>query len=197
MGDAYVVLASEHATATITVLLSFNQNPTTFADWRNSTTGQPQPPLRDFFKTTESSICIGVNIQSLNYTGAKDGANATILVQYSGGDGDLYQVSLTWSTRRIRSNNPAVHGRDPFEQLHDPLKRHLLEQDCHPIHRVVYYDRPRLVKYGHGVQHDNYRRPDVGTAPYFWRSRIRLVKCNYVLFHDEWRSDGCPRPSFH
>lgn len=93
MGDAFIVLDSEHATASITVLISFNQNPTTFADWTNSTTGQSQPALRDFFKTTASSICIEVDIQSLNYTGAKDGANATILVQYSGGDGDLFQVS--------------------------------------------------------------------------------------------------------
>jgi hypothetical protein len=88
LGDAYIVLSSEHAAATITVLISFNQNPTTFADWT-------KPALRDFFQTTSSSICIGVNIQSLNYTGAKDGANATILVQYSGGDGDLFQVTRT------------------------------------------------------------------------------------------------------
>ena len=93
MGDAYIVLDSEHATATITVLISFNQSPTTFTDWTNSTTGQSQPALRNFFQTTASSICIEVDIQSLNYVGAKDGANATILVQYSGGDGDLFQVS--------------------------------------------------------------------------------------------------------
>lgn len=88
MGDAYIVLDSEHATATITVLISFNQSPTGFADWT-------KPPLRDFFQTTDSSICIGVDIQSLNYPDAKDGANATLLVQYSGGDGDLYQVTRT------------------------------------------------------------------------------------------------------
>ena len=75
------------------MLISFKQNPTTFADWTNSTTGQAQPALRDFFQTTDSSICIGVDIQSRNYTDAKDGANATILVQYSGGDGDLFQVT--------------------------------------------------------------------------------------------------------
>jgi len=95
LGDAYIVLDSEHATATITVLISFSQNPTVFADWTNSTTGQPQPPLRDFFQTSSSAICIGVDVQSLNYAGAKDGANATILVQYSGGDGDLFQVGRT------------------------------------------------------------------------------------------------------
>ena len=93
MGDAYIVLDSKRATTTITVLISFNQNPTTFTDWTNSTTGQSQPALRNFFQTTASSICIEVDIQSLNYLGAKDGANATILVQYSGGDGDLFQVS--------------------------------------------------------------------------------------------------------
>jgi hypothetical protein len=95
LGDAYIVLSSEHAAATITVLISFNQNPTTFPDWTNSTTGQPQPRLRDFFQTTSSSICIEVDIQSRNYADAKDGANATILVQYSGGDGDLFQVTRT------------------------------------------------------------------------------------------------------
>lgn len=93
MGDAYIVLSSEHETATITALISFKQNPTTFADWTNSTTGQAQPALRDFFQTSGSSICIGVDVQSRNYADAKDGANATILVQYSGGDGDLFQVT--------------------------------------------------------------------------------------------------------
>lgn len=78
----------------MTVLVSFSENPTNFTDWTKTASGAANPPLRDFFKVDGESICIGVNIKSLGYEGAKDGANATILVQYSGGDGDLFQVSI-------------------------------------------------------------------------------------------------------
>ena len=159
-GDAYIVLDSEHATATIAVLISFNQNPTTFTDWTNSTTGQSQPALRNFFQTTGSSMCIEVGIQSLDYTGAKDEANATILVQYSGGDGDLSQMSLNLNSFANVLNCPTVHRLDPFKQLHDLLGCYLHEQDCHLIHHLVRIHCDRL-----RVQYDPLGRFSVDSAP--------------------------------
>lgn len=72
-------------------MLSFAENPKDITNFTISN-GSPRPPIRDWFQITQAETCIGVNIQSLGYSEAHDGVNATLLVEYSAGDGSLWQV---------------------------------------------------------------------------------------------------------
>jgi hypothetical protein len=74
-------------------LITFDQNPTDIKNFTTTANGTQQAPLRNFFQVNGGDICIGVNVGSIGYPEAKNGTNATISVQYSGGDGDLWQVS--------------------------------------------------------------------------------------------------------
>jgi hypothetical protein len=73
-------------------LISFAANPTDIKNFTTASDGSTQAPVRDWFRVDGADLCIGVDIQSLGYPNGTDGTNATIAVQYSGGDGDLFQV---------------------------------------------------------------------------------------------------------
>ena len=117
LGVGYIKLASEHEKAngtcslhsesrgcltvirTVRVMISFKSNPTNISDFTNSTTGQTQAPVRDFFQVDGEDLCIGVDIKSIGYPNVTEGTLATLAVQYSGGDGNLFQVSRPCARR--------------------------------------------------------------------------------------------------
>lgn len=75
----------------VIVLISFSEDPIGINDFTYHD-GTRTPPLRDWFQITEGDACIDVNIGSMNYAAAAEGKNATIQIQYSAGEGILYQV---------------------------------------------------------------------------------------------------------
>ncbi|CAG8778545.1 17223_t:CDS:2, partial [Acaulospora colombiana] len=112
LGDGFIKLESEHEEANgelslmrhfrygplltetsfyplgppVLVLISFAPNPSNIKNFTTASDGSTQAPVRDWFRVDGSDLCIGVDIQSLGYANGTDGTNATIAVQYSGGD---------------------------------------------------------------------------------------------------------------
>jgi len=77
------------------VAISFNEDPTKFSDFNTSSDGSKVPFLVPFIDmNAQGDACVPVNVSALSLPQAKDGANATIMVQFNGGDGDLFQVNI-------------------------------------------------------------------------------------------------------
>ncbi|KAG8907766.1 hypothetical protein FRB99_002265 [Tulasnella sp. 403] len=99
LNGGWVSINSKHASANFVTLISLDQNPTSFTQFNTTPTGQNIPFLIPYVKVNGAGeVCLPANIAPLNLTGATEGANATILVQYNGGDAPLYQcadVTLT------------------------------------------------------------------------------------------------------
>jgi hypothetical protein len=87
-------LINFYVTSTAAVLISLEANPTTFAVFNTTSTGEQLPFAVPFFSAAgEGPACIPVDIASLNIPGVQDGSNVTLQIQFNGGDGDLFQVS--------------------------------------------------------------------------------------------------------
>lgn len=79
------------------VLISIEQDPTNFTVFNTSTSGIKLPFAVDFFQTTgEGPACIPIDIGHLNISGIGSGSNVTIQVEFNGGDGNLFQVNMTY-----------------------------------------------------------------------------------------------------
>ncbi|MBW0536691.1 hypothetical protein O181_076406 [Austropuccinia psidii MF-1] len=92
-GQTPIVISSHHPTAEVAIIISFNSNPTSFAQFKHK--GQPNF-LMPFGKIKgETSFCFNVDISSLRSRIPKisEGTLATLQVEYNGGDGLLYQCS--------------------------------------------------------------------------------------------------------
>ncbi|KAF8708244.1 hypothetical protein RHS03_04195, partial [Rhizoctonia solani] len=91
LGASGVVIDSTHDTANVIVLVSFDANPQNITQFSNSSNGAQ---LTSFVKLEkQGEACIPVNIQSLGLSNVSNGTNATIQIQYDGGDGNLYQCA--------------------------------------------------------------------------------------------------------
>ncbi|EUC53835.1 nucleoporin-interacting protein NIC96, partial [Rhizoctonia solani AG-3 Rhs1AP] len=91
LGAAGVNIGSTHDTANVIVLISFDANPQNITQFSNSSNGAQ---LTSFIKLDkQGEACIPVNIQSLGLSNVANGTNATIQIQYDGGDGNLYQCA--------------------------------------------------------------------------------------------------------
>jgi hypothetical protein len=77
----------------VDILISFDANPTTFGNFNKTSSGATIPFLMPFTTmNAQGDACFPVNISSLGVSEAQNGVNATIMVQFNGGDGQLYQV---------------------------------------------------------------------------------------------------------
>lgn len=73
------------------VIISTVQNPTSFDNFSSNGVQQFVSPYAK--EASAGTFCMPLNISASNAAGVKDGANVTIQVVWSGGDGNLYQVS--------------------------------------------------------------------------------------------------------
>ncbi|GAA6028940.1 hypothetical protein JCM8097_001516 [Rhodosporidiobolus ruineniae] len=93
-GSAPVTIGSHHPSADVAILISFDENPTSFADFNETSSGQSYGLLKDFGTITGTGdFCFNVDIASLGVTGLQNGSVATLQVEYNGGDGILLQCS--------------------------------------------------------------------------------------------------------
>ncbi|CAE6495245.1 unnamed protein product [Rhizoctonia solani] len=91
LGASGVLIDSHHDTANVIVLISFDANPQNITQFSNSSNGAQ---LTNFIKLEkQGEACLPVNIQSLGLSNVSNGTNATIQIQYDGGDGNLYQCA--------------------------------------------------------------------------------------------------------
>jgi len=87
-------ITSEHDEATYVTLISFHNNPQSFAQFNTTPSGQTYSYLTPYIQLSKTGkICVPASVSSLGLQGVTDGTNATILVQYNGGDGALYQCA--------------------------------------------------------------------------------------------------------
>ncbi|CAE6454097.1 unnamed protein product [Rhizoctonia solani] len=91
LGASGVLIDSHHDTANVIVLISFDANPQNITQFSNSSNGAQ---LTNFIKLEkQGEACLPVNIRSLGLSNVSNGTNATIQIQYDGGDGNLYQCA--------------------------------------------------------------------------------------------------------
>ncbi|KAN0090749.1 hypothetical protein V8E55_004315 [Tylopilus felleus] len=91
ISNGMINMNSEHPTWTAGVIISTDQDPTSFADF-NSSSGYQM--VVSYFQTSgEGMFCFPINITASNVTGIQDGANVTIQVIFDGGDGVLFQCA--------------------------------------------------------------------------------------------------------
>ncbi|KAG8946175.1 hypothetical protein FRC04_012030 [Tulasnella sp. 424] len=112
-----VEIDSHHETAQFVTLISFSSDPQSFTDFNTTSDGKAIPFLKPFIQIQGTGeACIPVDVASLNVPGVQNGTNATIQVQFNGGDGWLYQcadVTLVSSTNivpRSCSNTTTITG---------------------------------------------------------------------------------------
>lgn len=95
------------------VLVSTDENPNNFGDF-NGTNGQQ---FARYWATADvaGELCIPLDLSRTNISGVEDGANVTIQIMISGGDGNLYQVSH--SNVFCRTHQMLLTSIDAFSAL--------------------------------------------------------------------------------
>ncbi|KAI6133337.1 hypothetical protein EDD16DRAFT_1468043 [Pisolithus croceorrhizus] len=95
LANGLINLNSEHPQWAVGVIVSTDQDPTSFSDFNSSSGYQMVVP---YFETSgEGQYCFPIDLAGAGISGIQDGANVTIQVVYDGGDGTLYQAHLTLS----------------------------------------------------------------------------------------------------
>ncbi|BGO93833.1 hypothetical protein NBRC10512_004622 [Rhodotorula toruloides] len=93
-GSAPLLIDSHHPTADVAVLISFDQNPSNFSAFNQTSEGQGYGLLKPFGRINgQGEFCFNVDIASLGVNGLQNGSVATIQVEFNGGDGALFQCS--------------------------------------------------------------------------------------------------------
>ncbi|CEQ40742.1 SPOSA6832_02378, partial [Sporobolomyces salmonicolor] len=89
-----LLIDSHHPSAQVGIFISFDQNPTSFADFNQTSSGQAYPMLMPFGTINgQGEWCFNVDVASLNVPNVGNGTLATIQVEFNGGDGILFQCS--------------------------------------------------------------------------------------------------------
>ncbi|KAG8852019.1 hypothetical protein FRB96_008937 [Tulasnella sp. 330] len=101
LSGGMIDIDSHHTASTFVTLISFDQNPSNFSQFNTTPSGQTYGFLKPFIQLSGTGeMCVPVDISALGLSGIGPGTNATIMVQFDGGDGELYQcadVTLTGS----------------------------------------------------------------------------------------------------
>ncbi|KAG8773151.1 hypothetical protein FRC12_002698 [Ceratobasidium sp. 428] len=91
LGAAGINIDSHHDSANVIALISFDPNPQNITQFSNSSGGAQ---LSDFIRLVKQGpACIPVNIGSLGLANVSNGTNATIQIQFDGGDGNCEWLS--------------------------------------------------------------------------------------------------------
>lgn len=97
LANGVINLNSEHPQWAVGVIVSTDQDPTSFSDF-NSSSGY-QMAVQYFESSGEGQYCFPIDLAAAGVSGIQDGANVTIQVVFNGGDGTLYQCAdLTLSS---------------------------------------------------------------------------------------------------
>ncbi|EJT98932.1 hypothetical protein DACRYDRAFT_24044 [Dacryopinax primogenitus] len=88
-----VDITSSHPSASVEIVISFDQNPTTFAQFNATDNGTAYAPLLPTFAMTyQGELCVPVDAATVGVP-VVNGTNATIQVYFNGGDGLLYDCA--------------------------------------------------------------------------------------------------------
>ncbi|KAM0754609.1 hypothetical protein T439DRAFT_321645 [Meredithblackwellia eburnea MCA 4105] len=106
-----ILIDSHHPSADVAILISFNSDPTSFAQFNTTPSGQTYGLLKPFGTITGlGEFCFNVNVSALGLSSVSNGTAATIQVAYNGGDGALYQCSdVVLSSTYVPTNVSCVN----------------------------------------------------------------------------------------
>ncbi|KAI0314987.1 hypothetical protein OF83DRAFT_1134233 [Amylostereum chailletii] len=92
LSGGFFTLNSEHPSWVLGVLLSTDQDPSSFNDFKNSS-GSDQLARNYATATGEGEFCIPLNLSNTGISGVQSGANVTLQFVFDGGDGQLFQCT--------------------------------------------------------------------------------------------------------
>ncbi|KZT51065.1 hypothetical protein CALCODRAFT_153824 [Calocera cornea HHB12733] len=93
LDSGFVDITSEHPSAIVGFYISFDADPTTFVQFNTTDNGTSYPMLKPFFSMNwEGELCLPVDAESVGLP-IVNGTNATIQVQFNGGDGNLFDCA--------------------------------------------------------------------------------------------------------
>ncbi|KAG8920695.1 hypothetical protein FRC01_000637 [Tulasnella sp. 417] len=104
---------SYHETAQFVTLISFSSDPQSFANFNTTANGQSIPYLKPYIQIQGTGeACYPVDVASLNIPGVQNGTNATIQIQFNGGDGSDLGRNFLYNTTTITgvSSDTGVSG---------------------------------------------------------------------------------------
>nr|6IBH_A Chain A, Auxiliary activity CAZyme [Laetisaria arvalis]6IBH_B Chain B, Auxiliary activity CAZyme [Laetisaria arvalis]6IBI_A Chain A, Auxiliary activity CAZyme [Laetisaria arvalis]6IBI_B Chain B, Auxiliary activity CAZyme [Laetisaria arvalis]6IBI_C Chain C, Auxiliary activity CAZyme [Laetisaria arvalis]6IBI_D Chain D, Auxiliary activity CAZyme [Laetisaria arvalis]6IBJ_A Chain A, Auxiliary activity CAZyme [Laetisaria arvalis] len=106
-GSGFVSIKSGHAPYTVGAIISLETDADAWEDFKNSSGGDQ---IAIAYRQVDNSgtYCVPFNPSSLNIAGIQDGANATIQVVYTGGDGNLYQCADVTFRTTVANLNSSV-----------------------------------------------------------------------------------------
>lgn len=108
LSGGFFSIKSGHPGWTVGVIISTVQNPTSFENFSSNGVQQFVSPYAK--EASAGTFCMPLNVSASNATGVKDGANVTIQIVFSGGDGNLYQCAdLTLSSNATVGNATCVN----------------------------------------------------------------------------------------
>ncbi|KAF7320230.1 hypothetical protein MKEN_00807500 [Mycena kentingensis (nom. inval.)] len=84
LSGGVVSLNSEHEKWAAVISIASTENPTKFDDFK--------PATAVLQATGEGLFCLDFDLSKSNVTGLVDGQNATLQIQFNGGDGNLFQA---------------------------------------------------------------------------------------------------------
>ncbi|KZT39069.1 hypothetical protein SISSUDRAFT_1032926 [Sistotremastrum suecicum HHB10207 ss-3] len=91
---AEIQINSHHTLATVLIEVAVGiDDPSSFSQFNTTSSGQTYGPLVPFNQIPEGPACYNVDISSLGLENAQNGTNATIVIIYDGGDGNLFQCA--------------------------------------------------------------------------------------------------------
>ncbi len=91
LGNATMTINNHHDSATVSVLIALDSDPTSFFQFSNGTT---LPFVKSYFTVPKGINCFYVDLSTaLENQNIANGTLATLQVRFDGGDGDLFQCS--------------------------------------------------------------------------------------------------------
>nr|GAT58974.1 predicted protein [Mycena chlorophos] len=93
LSGGVISLNSEHTNWVVAISITSKTDPTQFSDFA--------PVTNVLSATGEGLFCLPFDLSKTNATGFVDGMNATIQVEFNGGDGNLFQCAEVTLTKEV------------------------------------------------------------------------------------------------
>ncbi|KAG5650442.1 hypothetical protein H0H81_012266 [Sphagnurus paluster] len=116
LSGGFFTIKSGHGDWTAGAIISTIQNPISFDNF--SVSGNQQIVSPYAHEENAGTFCIPLNLTASGITDVKDGANVTIQIVYSGGDGNLYQCADLTLSSNLTAPQDATCKNETTESHH-------------------------------------------------------------------------------
>ncbi|KZW01964.1 hypothetical protein EXIGLDRAFT_736705 [Exidia glandulosa HHB12029] len=109
LGGGVLAIDSHHPSASVLVTIAINDAPTSFDQFNATKSAGSAGTVLPFFKIEGEGVhCFATNIEGLGIASAKDGVEATIQIQFDGGDGPLFQCADVTLSSSASATTPST-----------------------------------------------------------------------------------------